>query len=296
MTGSGGIRLATTQHGPSEGIPLVFAHGFGQTRHAWNATGQALAALGYHSTSFDARGHGNSEWLESGDYHLEQLRDDLVSVANNAGTRPVLIGASLGGLTGLLAEAECGPLFRAMVLVDVTPRWEPQGVERIVGFMRAHPDGFANLDEAADAIATHLPHRRERKSPERLRSLLIDRGDGRLRWHWDPRLLLPIAEEGTRHQPRFLDATRTLAMRTNPPPLQLISGSASDIVSADTINEFLVLAPHASHVVVRHATHMVVGDENAVFTEHIANFLRALSAQHSAQHSAISQPRTRAVS
>ena len=44
-------------------------------------------------------------------------------------------------------------LYSAVVLVDITPRMEPAGVERIVGFMLAHPDGFAALEEAADAIA-----------------------------------------------------------------------------------------------------------------------------------------------
>ena len=60
-----------------------------------------------------------------------------------------------------------------MVLVDITPRWEPAGVERILEFMRAHPFGFGSLEEAAAAIATYLPHRGARKSPERLRKLLI---------------------------------------------------------------------------------------------------------------------------
>ncbi len=101
---------------------------------------------------------------------------------------PVLVGASMGGLVGLAAEGAYAPLFRALVLVDVTPRWEPRGVDRILNFMRAHPDGFESLDAAAAAIAAYLPHRREQKSPDRLRALLADRGDGRLRWHWDPRL------------------------------------------------------------------------------------------------------------
>src|SRR6185312_329032 len=118
-------------------------------------------------------------------------------------------------------------------LVDVTPRWETRGVDRILGFMRAHPDGFATIEEAAAAVAAYLPHRREQRSPDRLRALLADHGDGRLRWHWDPRLVDELAATSATEQPRLADAARNLRI-----PTLLISGGASDIVSDATIAEF----------------------------------------------------------
>jgi len=195
--------------------------------------------------------------------------DDLVRVAEYCGPDTVLVGASMGGLVGLLAEAERGPLFRAMVLVDITPRWESAGVERILAFMRAHPDGFATLDEASDAIATYLPQRRERKTPEQLRGLLRQSHDGRWRWHWDPRLLDAVTDQGAQYQQRLLAAAAKVQV-----PLLLLSGSDSDVVSQSTIDEFLSLAPHARHEVVPRATHMVVGDRNDAFTSAVLNFLR----------------------
>jgi pimeloyl-ACP methyl ester carboxylesterase len=177
----------------------------------------------------------------------------------------------MGGLVGLAAEHLHGPLFRALVLVDVTPRWETRGLDRILGFMRAHPDGFASIDEAAAAVARYLPHRAERKSPERLRALLADHGDGRLRWHWDPRLVDELATGSEAEQSRLADAARQLRI-----PTLLISGGASDIVSDETIAEFLSLVPHARHVSVPRATHMIVGDDNAAFTRHVADFLETL--------------------
>ena len=180
----------------------------------------------------------------------------------------------MGGLLGLAAEGAHAPLFRALVLVDVTPRWEPQGVDRILNFMRAHPAGFESLDEAARAIAAYLPHRREPKRPERLRTLLADHGDGRLRWHWDPRLLDDVAEDSAAQQPRLLEAARRIRI-----PTLLISAGASDIVSGATIDEFLALVPHARHVSVPQATHMIVGDDNAAFTRHVAEFLQTLQGQ-----------------
>ena len=131
------------------------------------------------------------------------------------------------------------------MLVDVTPRWEPRGVDRILNFMRAHPHGFDSLDAAAAAIAAYLPHRGARKSPQRLRALLADHGDGRLRWHWDPRLLDELARGSESQQPLLLEAARRIRI-----PTLLVSGGASDVVSPATIDEFLALVPHARHVVV----------------------------------------------
>ncbi len=263
-----GVELAIEKSGAPTSPALVFAHGFGQTRHAWSAPAKELAAGGWHCITADARGHGDSAWLADGNYDFAQFVDDLVLVARLAKQPPILIGASMGGLLGLIAQAQSRP-FRALVLVDVTPRWENAGVERIMMFMRAHPDGFASIDEASDAVSNYLPHRTERKSPERLRQLLVCQENGRLRWHWDPRLLDRVANNSERYQSDLLDAARRIDV-----PTLLVSGERSDIVSDATIAEFLQLVPHAEHVRVARATHMVVGDENDAFSSAVLNFLQ----------------------
>jgi pimeloyl-ACP methyl ester carboxylesterase len=265
------LELEVQTWGAAGNPGVVFAHGFGQTRNAWAGTAATIAADGWHCVAYDARGHGDSGWRGAEPYAWEQLVEDLLTVAQIAGPRPVLVGASMGGLIGLAAEGLRGPLFRALVLVDVTPRWEPAGVDRIMGFMRAHPEGFDSLQHAGEAIAAYLPHRSARKSPERLRSLLADHGDGRLRWHWDPRLLDEIAHDSASQQPLLIEAAQRVRI-----PTLLISGGASDLVSRHTIDEFLALVPHARHVVVPHATHMVAGDDNVVFTRHVLEFLHTL--------------------
>ncbi|HET7777211.1 MAG TPA: alpha/beta hydrolase [Rudaea sp.] len=270
-----GVALVFEHFGSPGGQGLVFAHGFGQTRHAWTGTASVLAQDGWQCLTADTRGHGDSGWNADGDYDFPQFVDDLILLARHAAlppaaAAPILVGASMGGLLGLVAQAACAP-FRALVLVDITPRWENAGVERILAFMRAHPDGFGSVEEAADAIAHYLPHRRERKSPDRLRQLLVTRADGRLRWHWDPRMLDRIAADSEQQQAHLLEAARKIRV-----PTLLISGARSDIVSAATIEEFLACVPHAEHVSVAHATHMVVGDRNDAFTGAVRRFIEPL--------------------
>jgi pimeloyl-ACP methyl ester carboxylesterase len=265
-----GVDLALEQFGDAADPALVFAHGFGQTRQAWTDTAAGFARQGWYCLTADARGHGDSGWREDGAYDFSQFVDDLVHLARTPAQQPILIGASMGGLLGLRAQAEHAA-FRALVLVDITPRWEAAGVERILVFMRAHPEGFASVDEAADAIAHYLPHRAERKSPERLRTLLVPTANGRLRWHWDPRLLDVIPDDGARQQEHLLEAARGIRV-----PTLLISGERSDIVSDSTIKEFLHCVPHARHVRVARATHMVVGDRNDAFTAAVEQFITPL--------------------
>lgn len=280
-----GLSLATDVRHANGRPTLLFAHGFGQTRGAWNAAADSLAARGCRCVTFDSRGHGESDRTPGGDYHMQQFADDLLALAHAQPEPPILVGASMGGLLGLVTAGEVRPTpFRALVLVDITPRWETAGVERILAFMQAHPDGFASYVEAAEQIAAYLPQRRERKSEQQLKPLLREGADGRLRWHWDPALLAGgLVSESERYQPRLFAAAANVEV-----PVLLLSGERSDVVSHHTVEEFLALVPHARHAEVPGATHMLAGDANDAFTAAIAGFIESLeSAEDSATSSAM---------
>lgn len=268
-----GLALAAQWHAPGPAMsrtPVVMAHGFGQTRQAWARSASALAHAGHPTLAFDARGHGESDRNPAHvRYAGEQFVDDLEAVTRQCAEAPVLVGASMGGLLGLLAQAR-QPRYSALVLVDITPRWEPAGVNRILDFMGAHPDGFDSLEHAGAEIARYLPHRRERKGPGQLRALLREGEDGRWRWHWDPRLLTEFARDSHQHQHRMMEAASQVAV-----PVLLLSGGRSDLVSDDTVREFMALVPHARHTRLPDATHMVAGDDNDAFTAEVLDFLSA---------------------
>src|SRR5262245_60248703 len=160
LRGHDGLVLRGDAFGRADAPPVLLLHGGGQTRHSWSGTARRLAREGWHALSLDLRGHGESDWAPDGAYDLEDFVLDLVAVVGPLPQRPVLVGASLGGMAALCAEGEAkAPLLAAVVLVDVTPRLEPQGVVRIVSFMTDRPDGFASLEEAADAVAAYRQHR-----------------------------------------------------------------------------------------------------------------------------------------
>ncbi len=265
-----GLRLVGDAWGTPGAPPVLLLHGGGQTRHAWGVTAQTLAARGWYAVSLDLRGHGESDWAPDGDYTIDAFVADLRSVMRHYAHTPVLIGASLGGMTSLLTTGEAQTaVSRALVLVDITPRTNPEGTSRIRAFMTARPDGFSSLEEAAETIAAYLPHRPRPKNLSGLAKNLRLREDGRYHWHWDPQLM--HAPNRQRDPERLLAAARALSV-----PTLLVRGTLSDIVSDATQTEFLAAVPHAEYVYVTGAAHMVAGDQNDTFSQGILAFLARL--------------------
>ncbi len=258
---------------------VLLLHGGGQTRHSWRSTAQHLADRGWNAISLDLRGHGDSAWSESGDYHFDDFANDLTAVAKHVadefGTKPVVIGASLGGISVMLAEGEAETsIVSAVVLVDVTPRMRQDGVDKILGFMRERAvDGFATLEEAADAISAYLPNRPRPKDLSGLAKNLRLGDDKRYRWHWDPRF---VNESNGRTSPEDREDTfkrLESAVQNIQVPLMLVRGKSSELVGEEMAEEFMKLVPHAEFADVSEAGHMVAGDKNDVFTDEVIKFL-----------------------
>ena len=268
-----GVGLAADVYGSPGAPPVLLLHGGGQTRHAWGSAATAFAAAGRRAYSIDLRGHGHSDWSADGAYGLGRFAADVETVSSGLYDRPALVGASLGGLAALVAVGESEqPVATALVLVDVTPRVETAGREKIGAFMRSGMRGFESLDEAADTIAAYLPHRPRPTDLSGLRKNLRLRGDGRWYWHWDPRFIANLegvdGQEGEVRHDRLCDAARNVKV-----PALLVRGGISDIVSDEGIRELQSLIPHLEVADVAGAGHMVAGDKNDAFNQAVIEFI-----------------------
>jgi pimeloyl-ACP methyl ester carboxylesterase len=260
-----GVRLRGDRSSGRRGLPVLMLHGGGQTRHAWGGTAAALGERGWTTVAVDLRGHGDSDWSPYEDYGLDTFVGDVADLCAAFDVPPVLVGASLGGLSSMLAVAQGAPAT-ALVLVDVAHRFEPAGARRIVEFMQARPAGFDSPDQAAEQVAAYLPHRAAPADSEGLLKNLRLR-DGRWHWHWDPALLgagRPLVGVAG----RLRTAVAGLDL-----PILLVRGAISDVVTPEIAAEFATLAPRAEVVDVPAAAHMVAGDSNDRFTAAIAGFL-----------------------
>ena len=248
---------------------VVLLHGGGQTRHSWARTAERLAGLGWTAITVDARGHGDSDWHPGGDYTLDGFVADLIALAATLQEPPVMVGASLGGITALVAAGEHPGIAAGLVLVDVVVELERDGVDRILEFLTAHREGFATLEEVADAIAAYNPNRRRPRNLDGLKKNVRQHADGRWYWHWDP-AFVQIGDEPQRQvNPARL---RAAAARVSVPML-LVRGAQSDVVSDEGMADMLALVPTAESVDIPAAGHMVAGDDNDVFAARLAAFL-----------------------
>jgi non-heme chloroperoxidase len=223
--------------------------------------------------NYDARGHGDSAWDPEGDYTIDAMKQDLLAVIAMLPRPPVLIGASMGGSTSLVTVGESeAPVARGLVLVDIVPKPDSVGIERIQAFMMGNPEGFETLDDAYRAVAAYNPHRQASSSPGGLRKNLRLRDDGRLYWHWDPSFLtsrLRLTADVVHQR----GAAAAAGVRV--PALQ-VSGLRSDVVTQAGIADLQARIPHLQVAGVEGAGHMVAGDANDIFNAALFDFLQKL--------------------
>ena len=282
-----GLELTADVSGPPDGMPVLLLHGGGQTRHSWHHSATTLGALGYRVYNLDLRGHGESDWAGDGNYHIDAFAADVRAVAEAMTATdprrrlPVLVGASLGGIASMTAIAETETnIAAALVLVDVGPKIERQGADRIGAFMMKNMEaGFATLGEVADSIGEYNPHRPRPSNLDGLKKNLRQKSDGRWYWHWDPAFI--TGRRGSSDETRSLTEPHRLAMNATKIaerglPTLMVRGRQSDLLSEEGAAEYKRLIPHGQFVDVAGAGHMVAGDRNDVFNDAVVQFLESL--------------------
>ena len=274
-SGARDLTIAGDTWGDPDGPLVVLQHGGGQTRHAWKGAGETLGRAGYHAVAFDARGHGDSGWAPADEYGHDYTVKDLLCVVDAlGGKRPILVGASMGGGTSLLAIGESHLEAAALVLVDMAPQIEAEGSRRIQAFMDQKPEGFDSLQEVADAIANYQPHRPRPRQLDGLAKNVRLGADGKYHWHWDPARRRAWGNRQAYRERLHACADRLSVLKV---PTLLVRGGLSDVLSEAGAQSFLTQCPHAEYVNVANAAHMVAGDRNDIFAESVIAFLKRVA-------------------
>ncbi|HAQ43500.1 MAG TPA: alpha/beta hydrolase, partial [Acidimicrobiaceae bacterium] len=250
IQGADGLKLVADEWGDPSGPPVLMCHGAGQNRYAWKSSAEVLAERGWFVTTLDARGHGDSDWSPDQKYDSEDIGRDITAVLNTFDSPPAVVGASMGGMGSLAAQRSSeSQLYTAVVLVDITPHFDMDGARKIIEFMSGHPEGFATLNEAADAISAYNPHRSRPSNPAGLSRVLHQRPDGRWIWRWDPAYVTskPGFQTGDHSTLRVhmkrVSEIMTQGMLATDVPILLVRGGQSELVTAEAVKSFLDLVP-----------------------------------------------------
>lgn len=117
-----GFRIHYSETSNSAPEDIIFLHGNLGANIWWEPTEKAWmqGATGRKSLIFmEWRGSGQSQGPnQESDLHMENLADDVVTLAELRGGNVNLVGHSTGGLIAILAMAKRPDLFRKAVLLD----------------------------------------------------------------------------------------------------------------------------------------------------------------------------------
>jgi pimeloyl-ACP methyl ester carboxylesterase len=259
------------------GLPAVVClHGGGQTAYMFEQLGAALARR-FHVLAWDFADHGDSDPFphDPDRIHLDRhlLAADAPLLCAEFGIeRAVFVGASMGGIVSVTISAASRDLVEGVVLLDVGHRMETAGVLRIRDFLSAH-ESFADLDEAAAAIATYLPGRAV--TTGRLTRNLRQRPDGR--WVWKHGLGRRIREQRGTIDAENAGAAVVAGMdedlRRLQRPVLVLRGANSDVLSEDGADELMALLPDARFARITGAGHLAAGDNPESFVSLVSRFL-----------------------
>ncbi|QPE05261.1 alpha/beta hydrolase [Microbacterium schleiferi] len=160
---------------------VTFVHGAGLNAHTWDST---ILALGLPALAIDLPGHGDSSWRTDAAYTATNLAPDVATGIRAWASGPQLVvGHSLGGLTGAALAASAPELVAQLIMVDITPGIDPNaGAAQIRAFF-AGPTDWASRDEMVDrAMAFGLGGGTREKTERGVYLNSRVREDGRVEW------------------------------------------------------------------------------------------------------------------
>jgi len=223
--------------------------------------------LGRRVLTVDLRGRGRSDhdpdWRN---YQLGTYVRDVLAVMDAAAlSRAVIIGTSLGGLVGMLLAAL--PPVRAagrvagLVLNDIGPQLEPEGLRRIaagVGTARAVASWAEAVADVRLGYATVMPDFSERDWLTFAQRVYRDNGAGQLARDMDPNIGRAMRGSGE----GLPDLWATFE-QLREVPLLCLRGELSDLLSAATVERMQARHPGLQSCLIPRRGHSPTLDEPA---------------------------------
>ena len=258
-TASDGLRLHYRDIGPSTSsvLAVVCLPGLTRTSEDFDPLAFYLssAATPRRVLSLDYRGRGRSAHdSEPKNYTVAVEAADVLTVLAAAGVgQAVFVGTSRGGLITMALASFHPDLVRGAVLNDIGPVLQPDGIDRIRGYVGKLPLP-RNWDEAIGIIQSYAGLQFTGLSDEEwmafAQTTYWDQ-EGALTIRYDPALRSALADLDTSDLPTLWPQFEAL----NRVPLLVIRGEHSDLLSAETADAMIRRHPDSRLVTVRGQGH-----------------------------------------
>lgn len=241
--------------------PLICLHGL--TRNARDFEGLAER----HSPRWrvicpEMRGRGESEYAkDAANYNPVQYVEDLLALLDGEGIgRFVAIGTSMGALMTMILALSAPERIAGAVLNDVGPWLEPDGLERIRGYVgqgRSFPTWVHAARALEETQASAFPDNDLTDWIATAKRLMTLSSKGRVVFDYDMKIAEPFAAMDIHDQPDLWPGLEALAGR----PVLVVRGELSDLLSTETLADMLKRLPDAEGVTIPRVGHAPTLDE-----------------------------------
>ncbi len=247
-------RIRYWEWGPEDAErTVVCVHGLTRNGRDFDDLAAALAGRGWRVAAPDVVGRGESDWLvsETG-YDFATYASDMSQLIARLGGGPVAwVGTSMGGIIGqMMAAAKDAPIAR-MVLNDIGPYLDVEGLRRIKGYVGTDPS-FPSFEAAEAAINAVTDKFGPMDAAQRRRFVEVavrSRPDGQITMNYDPN----IAWAFKQNEPEAIDMWPLWSLIRC--PVLVIRGAVSDLLSAATSARMQAEGPKAEELVIEGVGH-----------------------------------------
>tara|TARA_R110001599_G_scaffold1687_3_gene8340 strand:+ start:4679 stop:5539 length:861 start_codon:yes stop_codon:yes gene_type:complete len=228
----------------TEGPPLLLMHGLTRNSADFEALAGHLSGQ-YQLIVPDQRGRGRSEYDPDPENYTPAVyvQDMFALIDGLRLEKPGLIGTSLGGLMAMMMAAISPARFDGLVVNDIGPVVEAEGLDRIQSYVGARAP-FDNWQQAADQCqSVHgdaLIGYQAQDWWSFARRTCTEMPDGKICFAYDPAISDGLSGDGSSAVPPDL---WEIWDRLSALPVLIIRGALSDILSPATVAEMIARHP-----------------------------------------------------
>lgn len=245
-------------------LPVLCLHGLTRNARDFAALAESLASSRRVIVP-EMRGRGMSDYAPDSDtYSPSTYVEDVEALLAELGiSRFAVIGTSMGGLMTMLMAARKPGRMSAVVMNDIGPEVDADGVKRIAGYVgqgRSYPTWVHAARGLGDAHGAAFPDYDLDQWLEMAKRTMVVSQSGRIVFDYDMAIAEPFAKPGNAAPPNLWLAYEALAGV----PMLLVRGALSDLLSPETVRQMGVRNPAMTTITVPRVGHAPTLDEPEV--------------------------------
>ncbi len=185
----GPIRLHYLDWGGKDLPPMVLLHGMRDSARSWDTFAKSLKGE-FRVLALDSRGHGDSDWADSGGYTFQHHVADVEALLDALDvTEAIVVGHSAGGRYAWAYAVENPDRVQALIIVDIDPDPVNSQTSRDFANIDAEPDSWDTFDEFQERLRARQVYTGDVALRSQAKAVSRQTEDGKYVWKADIRIV-----------------------------------------------------------------------------------------------------------